>query len=244
MNDPSNPYASWGMVAAEADTNDRARFIRLTYIHLFAAIVSFIGLEAILLNTPTVTNAMAGVVTMPYGWLIVMALFIGASYLANYWASSSTSVGMQYAGLALYVVAWSVMFVPLLMIAQSFTDQTGTNVIGIAAGLTIFTFLALTAIVFVTGADFAFLGPFLGIASLIAMGVILVGIVFSLPLFNLLFIGALLLLSAGYILYDTSNVLHHYRVGQHVAAALALFASVALMFWYMVQLVMSVTSRD
>jgi len=232
------------MVAAEADTNDRARFIRLTYIHLFVAILSFIGLEAILLNTPAVTNAMAGVVTMPYGWLIVMAVFIGASYLANYWANSAASVGMQYAGLALYVVAWSVIFVPLLMIAQSFTDQTGTNVIGVAAGLTIFTFVALTAIVFITGADFSFLGPFLGIAALIAMGVIVVGIVFSLPLFGLVFIAALLLLSAGYILYDTSNVLHHYRVGQHVAASLALFSSLALMFWYMIQLVMSLSSRD
>ncbi len=244
MNDSSNPYASWGMVAAEADTNDRARFIRLTYIHLFGAILAFIGLEAILLNTPAVTNAMAGVVTMPYGWLIVMAVFIGASYLANYWANSATSVGMQYAGLALYVMAWSVIFVPLLMIAESFTDRTGTNVIGVAAGLTIFTFIALTAIVFITGADFSFLGPFLGIAALIAMGVIVVGIVFSLPLFGLVFIAALLLLSAGYILYDTSNVLHHYRVGQHVAASLALFSSLALMFWYMIQLVMSLSSRD
>jgi FtsH-binding integral membrane protein len=63
--------------------------------------------------------------------------------------------------------------------------------------------------------------------------------------FNLgiLFIAAMLLLAGGYILYDTSNVLHHYRIGQHVAASLALFASVALMFWYMVQLVMSVTRR-
>lgn len=244
MNDSSNPYASWGMVAAEAETNDRARFIRLTYIHLFVAVLSFIGLEAILLSTPAVTNAMAGLAGSQMGWLVVMAVFIGASYLANYWASSSTSVGMQYAGLGLYVVVWSVMFVPLLMIAQSFTDQTGTNVIGIAAGLTIFTFIALTAIVFITGADFSFLGPFLGIAMLIALGVTVVGILFSLPIFGLLFIGALLLLSAGYILYDTSNVLHHYRIGQHVAASLALFSSLALMFWYMIQLVMSLNSRD
>jgi FtsH-binding integral membrane protein len=39
-------------------------------------------------------------------------------------------------------------------------------------------------------------------------------------------------------------VLHHYRVGQHVAASLALFASVALLFWYILQLLMSLTSRD
>jgi FtsH-binding integral membrane protein len=88
------------------------------------------------------------------------------------------------------------------------------------------------------------MGPFLGIAALISLGVIVVGTIFSLPLFGMVFIGAMLLLCCGFILYDTSNVLHHYRVNQHVAASLALFASVALMFWYMIQLVMSVTSRD
>jgi len=42
-----------------------------------------------------------------------------------------------------------------------------------------------------------------------------------------------------YILYDTSNVLHHYRIGQHVAASLALFASVVMLFWYILQLFLS-----
>ena len=41
------------------------------------------------------------------------------------------------------------------------------------------------------------------------------------------------------ILYDTSNVLHHYPEDRYVAAALALFASVALMFWYILRLFMS-----
>jgi FtsH-binding integral membrane protein len=53
------------------------------------------------------------------------------------------------------------------------------------------------------------------------------------------FIYAMIALACGYILYHTSNVLHHYRIGQHVAAALALFAAVALLFWYIVQLFMS-----
>ena len=244
MNDMSNPYASWGTMAAEADTSDRAKFIRLTYLHLLGAVLAFIGLEAFLLTNPAVRELMANVVSQRFGWMVVMALFIGVSYLANYWAMSSTSVGMQYLGLGVYVLAQAVIFVPLLMMAEMVTEASGTDVIGIAAGLTIVTFLALTAIVFLTGADFSFLGPFLGIASIIAFGVIICGMIFSLPLFGLVFIGAMLLLCCGYILYDTSNVLHHYHIGQHVAASLALFASVALMFWYMIQLVMSVTSRD
>jgi FtsH-binding integral membrane protein len=54
-----------------------------------------------------------------------------------------------------------------------------------------------------------------------------------------IFTYAMIALACGYVLYHTSNVLHHYRLGQHVAAALALFASVALLFWYILQLFMS-----
>ena len=46
------------------------------------------------------------------------------------------------------------------------------------------------------------------------------------------FVIGMIVLMAGYILYDTSNVLHHYRTDQHVAAALALFAALATLFWY------------
>jgi FtsH-binding integral membrane protein len=57
-----------------------------------------------------------------------------------------------------------------------------------------------------------------------------------------IFIYAMIALACGYILYDTSNVLHHYRIGQHVAASLSLFASLALLFWYILRLFMR--SRD
>jgi FtsH-binding integral membrane protein len=43
------------------------------------------------------------------------------------------------------------------------------------------------------------------------------------------------------ILYDTSNILHRYRTDQHVAASLSLFASVALLFWYILSIF---SSRD
>jgi FtsH-binding integral membrane protein len=41
------------------------------------------------------------------------------------------------------------------------------------------------------------------------------------------------------ILYDTSNVLHHYPEDRYVAASLELFASVALMLWYILRIFMS-----
>ena len=242
MNEAYNPYQSWGLVADQAETSERAAFIRLTYLHLAGAILAFIGLEAFLLSLPQVPAAVALVMGNQFGWLIVLGAFIGVSYIANRWARSSTSIGMQYAGLSLFVVAEAVIFVPLLYFAQAFTEGTDVPVIGIAAVLTAVSFSILTAIVFLSGADFSFLRTALVWGAIVAFGVIVCSMIFSFNL-GILFIGAMLLLSGGYILYDTSNILHHYHIGQHVAASLALFASVALMFWYMVQLVMSVSRR-
>ncbi|REK17972.1 MAG: permease [Planctomycetota bacterium] len=238
MNDASNPYASWGLTAAEAETSDRASFIRLTYIHLLGAVLAFIGLEAFLLSLPQVPDAVNLVLGTRLGWFVVLGAFIGVSYIANSWASSSTSVGMQYAGLSLFVVAEAVIFVPLLYVASKVSEESGVNVIGTAGVLTVITFLALTVVVFLTGADFSFLRTGLAVGAIVALITIGASMILGFNL-GILFIGAMLLLASGYILYDTSNVLHHYRIGQHVAASLALFASLALLFWYMVQLVMS-----
>ena len=49
---------------------------------------------------------------------------------------------------------------------------------------------------------------------------------------------AMVLLAAGYILYYTSKIMKEYPVGSHVAASLALFAAVALLFWYILRLLM------
>ena len=242
MNYADNPYRTWGTIAAQADTSERARFIRLTYLHLAGAVLAFMALEAFLLSLPGIGALISQVMTARFGWLIVLGAFMGVSYVANMWASSSTSIGMQYLGLGLYVVAEAVIFVPLLYVAATFAPE-GSNPIAMAGLLTLVVFTGLTGIVFMTGADFSFLRTALMLGGVVAMGVIVCALLFGFQL-GLIFIAAMIALAGGYILYDTSNVLHHYHIGQHVAASLALFASVALLFWYMLQLVLSLTSRD
>jgi len=236
-----NPYRTWGLVAAEAQTDVRADFIRKTYAHLLGAILAFIGIEAALLNSP-LAERMTGLLVGngQVGWLVVLAAFVGVSWLANKWASSATSVQTQYLGLGLYVAAEAIIFVPLLYMAREYGPP---NVILNAALLTAFIFCGLTAAVFMTRADFSFLRTALMVAGVAALGVIVCSAFIGFNL-GLVFIGAMVVFACAYILYDTSNVLHHYRIGQHVAASLALFASVALLFWYLVQLLMSLSSRD
>jgi FtsH-binding integral membrane protein len=242
MSQADNPYASWGMVAADAEVSERASFIRKTYLHLAGAVLAFMALEYVLLNQPWAEDLTRMMMGSRFGWLLVLGGFMGVSYIANAWASSSTSVPTQYLGLGLYVVAEAVIFVPLLYVAHLYGQEAGVNIIQTAGILTAIVFGGLTAIVFLTGADFSFLRTALMLGGWVALGVIVFSMFAGFNL-GILFIAALLLLAGGYILYDTSNVLHHYQIGQHVAASLALFAAVALMFWYMVQLVMSLNRR-
>jgi FtsH-binding integral membrane protein len=219
--------------AAMAAAGERTDFITKTYLHLAGAIGLFVGLEAILLNLPGIEN-LARSMTRGYSWLIVLGAFMLVSYIAERWACSAVSPGTQYLGLGLYVVAEAVIFVPLLFIAQTKDPQIITS----AAVATLGLFGVLTAVVFITRSDFSFLRSVLWFGGFAAMGLIVVAILFQFAL-GPIFTYAMIAFACGYILYDTSNVLHHYRIGQHVAAALALFAAVALLFWYIVQLFLS-----
>lgn len=238
--DNNNPYMNWGMTAAQADVDSRAGFIRKTYLHLLGAVIAFCALEAVLLNSSLATT-MFGFMNDNgrFGWLIILGGFMGVSWIANSWAMSSTSLTKQYMGLSLYVVAQAVITLPLLYAASEYGPP---GVIMNAAILTGVIFFALTGAVFVTGADFSFLRTALIVSGFAALGIIVCSALFGFNL-GIVFIAAMLVFAAGYILYDTSNVLHHYQIGQHVAASLALFASVILMFWYVLQLLMSLNRR-
>jgi FtsH-binding integral membrane protein len=238
MSYADNPYAApqFGF-AAQAAADERAGFITKTYTHLAGAVAAFVVLEAILLNMPGIENLVRMMMVGRYSWLVVLGLFMVVSWVANSWATSAVSPAKQYMGLGLYVVAEAVIFVPLLYIAR----RVDTAIIPTAGITTLVLFGVLTAIVLVTRKDFSFLRGILIFGGLAAMGLIAVSIVANFALWPI-FTYAMIALSCGYILYHTSNVLHHYRIGQHVAAALALFAAVALLFWYIIQLFLM--SRD
>ncbi len=232
MNRFENPYSSPMTETVESAASEaRADFILKTYLHLAGAIAVFVGLEAIFLNLPITESAVGLMVGSRFGWLIVLAAFIGVSTLANNWASSATDASTQYLGLGLYVLAQAVIFAPLLFIVQ----RVDPGIIPAAAYTTLGLFGVLTAVVMITRSDFSYLRSILIFGGLAALGLIVVSIVFQFAL-GPVFTYAMIALACCYILYDTSNVLHHYRIGQHVAASLALFASVALLFWYILRL--------
>lgn len=231
--------STFGNSAAMAAPVERAAFIRKTYLFLALAILGFVAVEAFLF----VSGAADMILTVvsaggQMGWLAVLAGFMGISYLANRWAMSEASSATQFLGLILYVVAEAVIFVPMIAMAVYYTGDTAVLVK--SGVVTLGLFLGLSLTVLITRTDFSFLDPILAIGGMLALGFIVSSAIFGFSIGNI-FAFVMVAFAATAILYQTSNVLHQYNTKQHVAASLALFASIALMFWYILNIF---SSRD
>jgi uncharacterized protein len=231
-----NPFAAVARApAADALVERRARFIVRTYNHLFLAILAFTLIEIALFTSgiaPLIARTLAGT-----SWLLVLGGFMVVSWLASRVAHTATSLPAQYAALGGFVVAQAIIFVPLLFIANTYAP----GAIQSAGIVTMLGFAALTAIAFTTRKDFSFLGSFLRWGGICALILIAAGILFGFSL-GIFFSVAMVAFAGAAILYDTSNVIHHFPEDRYVGAALELFASVALLFWYILRIFLA--SRD
>lgn len=230
------------LFAAAAAADERAGFIAKTYGYLVVSILAMVAIETVLFTVLGMDGAksVSGLMTGGFAWLIVLGAFMFVQWIANAWAFNATSPALQVAGLGLYTVAASVILFPLLTLAL-LVDPSG-KIIGSAGWATGGLFALMSLAVFITRKDFSFLGSLLWFGGFAAMGFILFSILTGFD-GGSIFLYLMIALACGYILYDTSNVLHHYRIGQHAAAALALLSALFLLFWYVLQLFMS-SQRD
>lgn len=214
---------------AQADVDTRATFIGRVYMHLLMAVGLFVAIEVGLFMSGVaddLADAMAGV-----SWFLILGAFVIVGMLASRAAYKVESVGAQYAGLFGYVAVWAVIFVPLLVYA----NEQAPGAIESAAFVTILAFAGLTAIVWFSRKDFSFLGPFVMFGGLLAIVAILGGLLFGYEL-GLWFMVAMVGLAGASILWTTSRVLREFPEDRYVGAALELFASVALMFYYVLMI--------
>ena len=232
-----------GETAATAPPSERLQFIRRTYATLGGAVLAWVGVSAALIATGTAEQIIRDVfLANRMSWFLLMIVFMVGTTAAQYMARSRASVGTQYAGLALYVALYTLLFVPILTIA-SLPKYGGSPQLPLQAGIvTLAAFGGLTLAVFLSGKDFSFMGPVLMVGTFAALGVILAAVLFGFSL-GLLFSAAMVALFAGFIIYDTSNVIHRYGTDESVAASMALFGSVAMLFYYILTIFMS-TGRD
>ncbi|MEO0852800.1 MAG: Bax inhibitor-1 family protein [Cyanobacteria bacterium J06648_11] len=227
------------IAVAQARPSERAEFIRKTYQHLAGAVGAFIVLEYLLLQSGLAAAIFNLVAASRFSWLLVLGGFALLGWMSRGMAAKANDTRAQYIGLGLYVVAEALIFAPLIYIAATFSDPT---VIPTAGILTSLMFAGLTAVAFTTKKDFSFLGSILKVSGFVALGLIICSTIFGFTL-GLVFSVAMVAFASAAILYDTSKVIHNYAAHQYVAASLELFASVALLFWYVLRIVMALSSR-
>ena len=235
MQETLDNYQTFARPVATEQEDVQAAFIRKTYMHVALAVLGFVAVEAVFLNTPFIVNiglSMASGMT----WLLVLGAFMFATNYLERWAIRSEDKQQQYLALTLYVVVEAFIFVPLLYMAMMMTGDL--SVISQAGTVTLFLFSGLTAVVFLTGKDFSFLRSAITIGGFIAIGLVVAGMLFGFSL-GLWFSVAMVVLAAGSILYQTSSIMNGYHKGQYVAASLGLFSSLMLLFWYILSIFMS-----
>ncbi|MCW8856941.1 MAG: Bax inhibitor-1 family protein [Kangiella sp.] len=221
-------------VVVRGGLGDRAKFITKTYNHLLGAIFAFVLLSVYFYQSDISLAIAQWASSFGGGWMVLFGGFIAVSWAATHIAHTSQSKVTQYSSLAGLIIAEAVIFAPMLL----FAAEMASGVIQSAATVTLAGFGILTAIVFYTRKDFSFLRGILMWAFGLAILAIVSALIFGFQLgtwFSVAMIG----FAGAAILYDTSNVLHHYPEDRYVGAALQLFASVAMMFWYVLRLFMA-----
>ena len=213
---------------------EQATFYRKTYSHVAIALLAFIVVEAILINIVP-ENLIISMVSSPFVWLLILGGFWLGSMLASKWTQAQDR-STQYRGLGIYVLLEAIIFLPMIYIAIDLSD--GLAIISQAGIITLSLFAGLTAVVFLTRLDFSFLRSVLVIGGFIALGLIVAGAIFGFDL-GLWFSLAMVALAAGGILYETYNIKNVYSTDQYVGAALQLFSSVMLLFWYILRILLS-----
>lgn len=216
---------------------DQATFFRKTYAHIALAVLVFIIIESIFLNTPFIVEFALSMAS-GWTWLLLVGGFLLITNVSQNMARNAVNRNTQYLAMLLFIIAEAIIFVPLIYISIYYSAGAG-NIIYQAALMTISLFTGLSAVALLTKKDFSFLKSILTVGFFISLGLIIAGSLFGFNL-GLWFSVGMIVLASGSILYQTSNIVHEYREDQYVAAALGLFASLMLLFWY----ILSILNRD
>lgn len=220
MNNQQPPVRSFGQdeygwpgvrprTAADSPLAERMSFIRKVYGLFFLGIMTSIGGVALSLATG-------------------MYIFV----IRNFWISFFILIGAVFAVSAVRLVK-GVNILALLafttlegiLVSPFILYVLGKNPTSLltAGGLTTLAFGGLTAYVFITRKDFSFLGGFLWTGFFVLFGACLLGILLGSSVISLAVSSVAIFLFSGFILYDTSNIIHRLPTNEYVAGALDLF---------------------
>lgn len=229
-----NPYAELtAPPAAFAAASERAQFLKKVYGILFLGMLGFAGTLWATAHVPFANDLAMQVGSLIYGhrwgWAIYMGTFFAGSWLVNRLAETRPINVIAYVA---WVLLLGFLIAPLVLMVSR---TNGPEIVTQASLLTALVFGGMTAIVFYTSKDFSFLRSGLLLVGWVLLGVGVVGAISGFSI-GLWFSAAVVVLMAGYILYDTSTILHRLPTTMAMSGAILLFTDVVLLFKHLLVL--------
>jgi FtsH-binding integral membrane protein len=220
---------------ATLDETTRGDFVVRVYQHLLLAVVAFVAFEALLINLGVAREIYEFLASNSGAWLLLLGGFMVCSWLATNAAHDVLDPSRQYLGLFGLAGVEALLFAPFLHYFFE-VESDGATTVAAAAVITGLGFAGLTAVAFTTRKDLSFLRPVLLWGFVCSLVLIAAALLFGLEL-GVWFSVAMIALAGASILYKTQQIMRAYPVDAHVGASVQLFASVMLLFFYVLRLV-------
>ena len=224
---------SYGIPVARRDEATRSDFIIKVYQHLLLAVVAFAVTEAVFLRIGVAEGIYDFLSQSSGAWLLILGGFMLVSWLATNAANNLQDTQMQYAGLFGMVAAEALIFAPFLHYFFSVRADSGT--VWAAAVITGLGFAGLSAVAYTTRKDLGFLRPMLMWVGVCALVLIVAAVLFGFEL-GVWFSLAMIAFAGASILYSTQTIIQRYPAEAYVGAAVQLFGSLMMMFFYVLRL--------
>ncbi len=204
------------------------KVLRNTYM-LLALTLLFSGLTAgisMMMNMPPMTYLISVIGGM------VLAMFVLPRF-----ANSSAGIGIVFLITGLLGFGLG----PILSMYASMPN--GSNIITLSLGGTGVIFLGLSAYALATRKDFSFLGGFLMVGFLLVLLAAVANIFLAIPAMSLMISAVVIMIMSGFILYDTSRIIHGGETN-YVMATIGLYMTIFNIFISLLQILGIMGSDD
>lgn len=244
MQPQSIPVLTHDPVSRQSE-DTRADFLLRVYAHIGVALAAFFAVEMVMFMSgfaETLYDLTFGS-GQRFRWLLVIGGFAIVSSLATRAAHEVHDPAKQYAGLFGLAIGEAILFAPMLWLAKDYEVTDGANTIATAGVVSLVGFAGLTVLGLVTRRDLSPMRRYIGWGMMLALALIVGAVVFGFNL-GLWFSVAMVGLAGASILTQTQAVMRSYPANAHVGAATQLFASMMLLFWYVLRIFLRFSSRD
>lgn len=198
-------------------------YLLLSMTLIFSAVMAAVSIQ---LNFP------------PIHWIIQLGGMIGLLMLTNVFRNSAAGLLCVFA----FTGFMGLTAGPTINAYLSFFSN-GAELVMTAAGGTGVIFLGLSGYVLTTRKDFSFMGGFLFIGLLVMIVASLANLFFQVAAVQLALSAMSVLLFSGYILYDTSKIIHGGETN-YVMATVQLFLDIYLLFMNLLHLLGAFAGED